>query len=217
MIKAVIFDFDGVIIDSEAVRYRTIEKLFLDNFNMKTPSFEDTVKSNKQITVKSLKETYSINEDLQSLYAKRNKLLSETFSDSSDILPVKGLFEFLISLKKEGYKIAIGTSGFRNYVESILDTLNIRKFFEVLVTREDVQHKKPAPDTFLLAAKKLGVEAGDCLVLEDAQHGLEAANAAGMKCIGITTTRSKDALKEAGADVVVNDFTEINLDGIKNF
>jgi beta-phosphoglucomutase-like phosphatase (HAD superfamily) len=100
-------------------------------------------------------------------------------------------------------------------VELILSSLGISEIFDAIVTEEDVERGKPHPDAFLLAAKRCGVEPRRCVVIEDAPSGLEAAKAAGMRCIGVTGTRTKEELSLA--DLVVDRLEKININVIREF
>lgn len=103
-------------------------------------------------------------------------------------------------LKDAGFRLAVGSSGPRDNVDLVLDAGKIREFFDAVVTGNDVTRGKPAPDPFLLAAERLDVPADACAVIEDAPPGIEAAKAAGMLAVGVTTTHTADQLRNAGAD-----------------
>jgi beta-phosphoglucomutase-like phosphatase (HAD superfamily) len=97
----------------------------------------------------------------------------------------------------------------------VIGSLGIRDFFQAIVTGEDVTHGKPNPEVFLLAARKLGVAPGRCVVLEDAHVGIQAARAAGMKVIGVATTHPADSLRDA--DRVVHRLDELELATIQSW
>lgn len=111
--------------------------------------------------------------------------------------PQPGLRRLLEGLAGRGIPCAIGSSALRGNIEACIDALGFRPFFRAIVTGDDVQHGKPAPDIFLEAARRIGCAPGACVVFEDAPAGIEAARAAGMRAIGILTTNPSESLKRA--------------------
>ena len=123
------------------------------------------------------------------------------------IRPINGLVEFLDDLQKSGAQIALGSSACNENIDFTIDSLNIRKYFSVIVGSEMVERAKPAPDIYLKAAELMNVSPADCVVFEDALAGIEAARAAGMKVVGVASSMTAEDLRHT--DIVVNDFTEI--------
>lgn len=116
---------------------------------------------------------------------------------------------FLQDLVALGVPLALATSSRKMKMELVLEEVGLLKYFNVLVSGEDVDKGKPSPDIFLLTAQRLGVPPSQCLVLEDAVNGVKSAKAAGMKCIAITHTHHADDLQLA--DLVVADFSELSV------
>jgi beta-phosphoglucomutase family hydrolase len=114
------------------------------------------------------------------------------------IAPLPGALEWVNLLHRQGWRQAIASAAPRANVETILDVLHASEFFEAIVSAEDVHRGKPDPEVFLIAATKLGVALKRCIVVEDAEHGIEAARAAGMKSIGVSQNG-----KQLPADIVV--------------
>lgn len=120
-----------------------------------------------------------------------------------------GIRETLAGLREAGIRIAIGTSGPRENVELVLRESGLEPLFDAVVTGFDVRHGKPAPDCFLLAAERLGLPPKSCVVVEDAPVGIQAARAAGIRCVGLIGTHPAQALESAGCDALVGKLTEI--------
>jgi HAD superfamily hydrolase (TIGR01509 family) len=120
--------------------------------------------------------------------------------------PVLGVREFLESLEKLGVPCAVGTSASRWDAERLLDDLGLLRFFDVMVTADDVMLGKPDPEVWMQVARRLRVPAGRCVVFEDAPVGIQAAVAAGMHAIGVTTAHRDDELVAAGASLTIADF-----------
>jgi beta-phosphoglucomutase len=130
------------------------------------------------------------------------------------LTPLPGVIKIIKELKSEDFKLAIGSSGPPENVDLLLDHLKIKAYFDVIITAAEVKKGKPEPDVFLIAAKILNINPKNCLVIEDAPVGIEAANRAGMISLALTTTHNKEELD--GAKLIINDFTEIELSDIKS-
>jgi beta-phosphoglucomutase-like phosphatase (HAD superfamily) len=109
--------------------------------------------------------------------------------------------------------MALATSSRKMKMKLVMEKLDFLQYFDAIVTGEEVHHSKPAPDIFLLAAKKLDLSTQDCLVIEDAASGVTAAKSAGMKCIAITTTHKEEDLEHA--DLIIHSFKEINFEQLE--
>ncbi len=118
-----------------------------------------------------------------------------------------GFEEFSEGLKDSGIKIALATSNTWEMADKVLTKVNLQNFFEEVTTSDEVTYTKPDPDLFLLSADKLGIERGECLVIEDAVSGVEAAHRAGMKVVAISRSETADLLQDA--DLVVEGFSEL--------
>lgn len=120
-----------------------------------------------------------------------------------------GLIPVLEALRAAGGKLAVGSSAPPENVDLVLDSGEIRGYFAAVADGSQVKRGKPAPDVFLLAAEKLRMEPRECTVIEDAPAGIRAANAAGMRAIGLSTTHTREQLREAGAHVLIDSLDEL--------
>lgn len=217
MIRAIIFDFDGVITDSEPVHLRMFQKVLSEmgiTLNAKEyyevylgmddkGCFSTILKSNGIGTAPQL---------IQSLIQKKTKYLMEYIKNDLFIYP--GVVELVDSAKKD-YLLAIASGALRHEIEFVLESAGIRSAFSVIVSAEDVSEGKPNPECFNKALERLNgmggekIKKDDCLVIEDSIAGIEAAKAAGMRCVAVTNTYSHDRLTLA--DRVVTELSEINL------
>lgn len=109
---------------------------------------------------------------------------------------IDGLDNFLENARQAGIKMAIGSAAIPFNIDFVLDNLNIRPYFQTIVSADDVADSKPDPETFLKAAQLLGVEPSACVVFEDAPKGVEAAQNAGMACVVLTTAHSKEEFSQ---------------------
>ena len=120
----------------------------------------------------------------------------------------------LLEMTKKNFKVALGTNSRYREVEIIFNKLDFDKYFDLKLARDHVKNPKPNPEIYLKAAELLGVKPNECIVFEDSIIGVKAAKAAGMYCIALVNTYTKDNLKEA--DILVNNYNEITLDVLKN-
>jgi beta-phosphoglucomutase-like phosphatase (HAD superfamily) len=213
MIKAVIFDMDGVIVDSEPIESLAWEKV-LAEYNKK-PIFND----NGLIHVvgrNSLEEVmgkHGLNEDPEVVRSRKRVIFGELVV--KDLIPISGFTKLFKALKKEKFKLALASNRFEEHVLLIADKLRIRKSFKAIVGNSPEIKTKPAPDIFLKAAEKLGINPGYCLVIEDSEHGITAAKTAGMKVIAVPNkyTMYQDFSK---ADKIVDSLLRISVQMLEN-
>lgn len=212
MLGGVIFDFDGVIVDSHPAHIQAWKTFLLSkgkHVNHADLSFVREGAKREEILRHFLGELTA--EQIASYGAEKDKLFQ---ARGSEVKLVRGFAEFLLQLDAAALPSAVATSGSRRRVEQALEAFNIRYRFRAVVTGNEVDKGKPDPALFLLAAQALQVEASRILVCEDAVAGVVAAKSAGMKCIGIAANGRDPMLAEAGADLVVRDFSHTNLDDI---
>jgi beta-phosphoglucomutase len=125
---------------------------------------------------------------------------------------IKGLDIFLKKTYEEGIKLAIGSAAIMYNIDFVLDGLQIRKYFEAIVSADDVVHSKPDPETYLKCAEKLNIDAKDCLVFEDAPKGVETAYNAGMDCLVITTMHTEDEFKSFSNVIrIIKDYDSLKI------
>ena len=212
MLAGVIFDFDGVIVDSHPLHLEAW-KDFFGTMNREVADHELAVVLEGAKREEILRHFLGELSDQQiKLYGERKQRLYQQRAGRLKL--VRGFADFFADLESAGLPAAIATSGSRQRVEDALAFFSLRDCFQVIVTGEDVADGKPAPALFQLAARRLELNTKDILVCEDAVSGVIAANAAGMKCLALAANGRGPRLKEAGADLVVEDFTAVKLDDV---
>ena len=123
---------------------------------------------------------------------------------------IDGLLGFLEELKYQRLALAVASSGSRNPVDFLLDRLDLKKLFQVVITGDEVEQSKPHPAVFLAAAQHLGIAPPELIAFEDAVSGVKAARSAGMMCVGIAQPERGAILLDAGANYVVPDFQSLS-------
>jgi beta-phosphoglucomutase family hydrolase len=208
---AIIFDMDGVLIDSGRFHLESWQRLAEENgIECSESLFWETFgQTNRQILPR-LFERELREEELSRLGDRKEELYREIVAHQAE--PMPGVPALIDGLVNRGWRIGIGSSGPRANVELIIDRFALGKIVSAFTSSEDVTHGKPDPEVFLKAAEKMGVDPKACVVVEDAIHGIEAAHRAGMKCIAITTTNPAEAL--SAADLVIETFEELSCNRV---
>ena len=201
---------DGVIVDSEGYQFESFKELFSPyGVNLSKDNFNWVGKTSRD-NIQNVVEKNDIKEELEVLRERKGKIYAELIKDN--ITPMQGAVELINSLSKK-YILAIASSSVIKNVEMILNGLHIRDKFEVIVSGDQVQKGKPDPEIFLKALEKLKLQPDECLVIEDAQTGVEAAHKAGIKCITVPNqyTKNQDFSK---ATKIINSLTELKIENI---
>lgn len=210
MIKAVIFDMDGIIVDSDPIESLALEQM-LKEYG-KTPilnhvGLAHTPGATSDEYWDSLMKKYNFNENVAVLRERKREIFVEIITKG--ITPMSGTLELIQKLKKKKIKIAVASSRFLKHVFLILELLEIKKYFDAITGPTKTVKRKPFPDIYLEAAKALGVPPALCVALEDTETGILSAKNAGMKVIAIPNkfTKSHDFSK---ADKIVTSLSDIN-------
>jgi len=213
-IKAIIFDLDGVIVDTAVFHYQAWKKLANSmGFDLTEAQNEKLKGISRLESLDILLEIGKINsmsdEEKQQLATKKNEWYRENILKMTpqDILP--GVKNFLAELKKADYKIAIGSSS--KNAGTILERIGMKNFFDAVVDGTKITRSKPDPEVFLKGAQELNIPPEQCLVFEDAESGIEAAKNAGMKTIGVGNPENLPQ-----ADKVIPGFQNVNISIIEN-
>ena len=149
--------------------------------------------------------------DWHKIAAEKEEIYREIFERT--IAPAPGLVDFLKSLKSEGFKTAVGSSGNTPNVNFVLSKCGITPYFDAIANGDMITHGKPDPEVYLLAAKKLGLDPAECIVAEDAPVGIEAARRAGCAVVAIASTFDRSALSDY--DLLIDNFTQISTDDLR--
>ncbi len=207
-LRAVIFDMDGVLIDSEPLHERAQKIVFAAN-SLEVP--DDVLGTFKGQTEEDVFE-FIVREfghdGLDPVDLVRQK--HETYrSLMPELRPVTGSADFVRFLQESDYRLALTTSATRHDQQYALKTLGLDQLFEVIVTAEDVTRPKPHPEPYMTTVERMALEPGVCLVIEDSLNGVRSALEAGCAVAGLTTSFSRSALLQQGAEIVVDTLNEL--------
>ncbi len=210
MIKAVIFDLDGSMVDSMWM-WRTIDIDYLGRFDIELPEDLQSCIEGMSFseTAAYFKKRFQIPDDIEKIKADWNQMAWDKYTYE---VPLKeGVLDFLEYCKGQGIKMGIATSNSRKLVENIISVHNLERYFTCIMTGCDVEKGKPSPDIYLAVAKELSVEPEDCLVFEDIIPGIMAGKAAGMQVCAVYDeySRHQDEDKRRLADYYTYHFREL--------
>jgi beta-phosphoglucomutase family hydrolase len=218
MVEAVIFDMDDVVLDSSAIHERAWdEALGRHGASMDMLEKGEVARifgMRMREICEFLVKRFGLDADPEEIDAERHNTMMEIMAREME--PSDGLMQLLGMLKGKGMRLALATSGVDDYVDLVLDKLNLRSRFDAVVTGDDVEKGKPDPEVFLKAASKLGVLPGQCVVIEDAQKGIQAAHAAGMKAIGYQNLNHPYRQDLSEADIVINSLEEVTWEMVES-
>ena len=185
MLKGIIFDMDGVLINSEPFHYRVWKETLRERgIDLDYEVYKDCIGSTIGTLMQILHKHYGISLEDTSLREEMNAKKEELIRKEGYPPLIPYVKELLEKLYKGGYGLAVASSSPLSYIEKVTDHWGIRKYFHSLVSGESVENPKPAPDVFLKAARQLGFSPEECIVIEDSENGCKAAKNAGITCIG---------------------------------
>jgi HAD superfamily hydrolase (TIGR01509 family) len=208
MLKAFIFDFDGVIVDSEKYWDSLLEEAFKERIpQFKHETLSRMMGQSAHGVVDLLNAEYNLNFTFESYIAMIDTQVMDVYLKKCELMP--GLLDLVKRLQSQGVPQAIASSSQRKWVQASVDHFEIRSYFPVIVTGDDAPGRaKPLPDLYLLAAEKLEVDPAQCIAIEDSKNGTISAKAAGMVCIGLRSDMNPSQDLSA-ADWVTEDMNQI--------
>lgn len=211
MFEAIIFDMDGVLVDSEPFHTQIEKRQFeLNGLSIPEEEHQKYMGTASELMWREIHEKYETEITDEELLEQNRSESIRFFSELGHIPVMDGLPELLEKLRSRNYPMAVASSSFPEIIELLLVKADLKKYFRVIVSGEEAGKSKPAPDIFLLAAQKLGVAPENCLVVEDSQNGIKAARAAGMFCVAYQGG-SADPEKQKEADTMIKNYAQLEM------
>lgn len=213
MHKMVIFDMDGVLIDSEGF-YKEINAQHFEELGVQITEeeYESFIGISADLMWSYIKEKGKLPQDVATLRREEKERKYE-YLVREPLEPMPGIPALLKKLKEQNYTLSLASSSSRKNIEVIVQKLNIASYFACMVSGEEVKNGKPAPDIFLKAAALAGVAPQNCCVIEDSNNGARAAKAAGMQCVGLRSPNSGQQDLSL-CNLIIDDFAERNVQKI---
>jgi beta-phosphoglucomutase family hydrolase len=216
MLEAVIFDWDGVVVDSSSAHKASWEQL-AEERNLVLPEDHFTLsfgRVNKVIIPEIFRWTLDP-EQIKEL-ADRKELLYREILKETGLEPLPGALDLFNNLRDAGIPMAVGTSTPLENVKAVIEMIGAQDNFDAIISSEDVSRGKPDPEVFLKAASALGAAPENCVVFEDAIYGIQAALAAGMKAVALTTTHRVKHFDSTWPHRIVGNLEDVSLSMLLN-
>jgi HAD superfamily hydrolase (TIGR01509 family) len=208
-IRAVIFDMDGVLVDSEALINVAALAMFKEKgLDVQPEDFLPFVGAGERRYIGGVAEKHGFPVDLDEAKRRTYEIYLDLVPSQLEAFP--GAYDLVLACRAAGLRVAVASSADRIKVTANLQKLGLPpEVWDAVVTGEQVTKNKPSPDIFLLAARNINAEPSECVVIEDAVNGIQAAKAAGMRCIAVASTFPAERLQEA--DVVREKISQVRL------
>ncbi|MFC7356808.1 HAD family hydrolase [Jejudonia soesokkakensis] len=208
-LKAVLFDMDGVIVDTEPLHRKAYYKMFSDvNIEVSQDLYESFTGQSTINICKTLCERYSLSESAETLVRIKRKHFKYLFANDTDLSLLDGVLHLIKNLHKNGITLVLASSASMPNIDRIFNRFDLNQYFIAKLSGADLKESKPHPEIFIKAAKASGHKKENCVVIEDSTNGIAAAKAAGIFCIGYDSLHSKNQ-DYSKADWVVHDFSKL--------
>ncbi|MBT0606721.1 HAD family hydrolase [Aequorivita echinoideorum] len=216
MLKAVIFDMDGVIVDTEPLHKKAYHNMFSDvEIEVNPVMYEGFTGQSTENICKFLCSEFQLSRDPSDLMAIKRKHFKYLFENDAELSLLDGVLPLIQNYYNHGMKLVLASSASMPNINSIFKRFDLDKYFIAKLSGADLKESKPHPEIFIKAAQVTGFSTGECIVIEDSTNGIEAAKAAGIFCVGYNSLHSKN--QDYGkADLVIQNFSEIEYDKISH-
>ena len=215
MIQTVIFDMDGVIVDTEPVHHFAYNQHFKQLNIEITPEMYASFTGNSTKNIfEKLKAHFNLKEDVTTLVATKRNLFNDAFDHKEDLYLLEGVEDLIKELHTNDIQLVLASSSAHVTINRIFTRFNLHQYFTHIVSGEDFPKSKPHPAIFQHAAFLSGTPIENCIVIEDSTNGILAAKAAGIYCIGYDSVNSK-MQDYSKADKVISHFNELSFEKIK--
>ena len=216
MVKTVIFDMDGVLVNSEPLHH---EVSLVQFKNLDIEVTDDvfatfTGNSNKMIYQK-LKDRFELQQEIGDLIATKNKLFIEAFDKKENLNLIPGVKELIVDLYNNGVQLIVASSSEMEIINKVFERFNLDPYFTHKVSGNDFPESKPNPAIFVKAASYSKAPIQECVIIEDSTNGIKAAKAAGIFCIAYKS-EEVDNQDQSLADIIIYDYKDLDFERIKN-
>ncbi|WP_367753733.1 HAD family hydrolase [Flavobacterium sp. WC2430] len=217
MIQTVIFDMDGVIVDTEPVhRYAYFQQFGELQIDVTEEMFTSFTGNSTRNTFQKVKDIFQLNHDVEDLIQRKRTIFNDAFDKKADLELLAGVENLIKDFHKKGMQLILASSASKVTIERVFNRFKLHDYFTHIVSGEDFPMSKPHPAIFEHAASLSVAPKENCIVIEDSTNGIKAAKAAGIFCVAYNSFHSKDQdLSEA--DVIINHFSDINFEMVSQY
>ena len=216
MIKTVLFDMDGVIVDTEPVhRFAYFEHFKELGIDVTEEMFTTYTGNSTRNVFQRIKEHFGLDHEVESLIQRKRSIFNDAFDYKEDLTLLEGVEDLIKDLHSNGIQMILASSASKVTIDRVFRRFNLHQYFSHIVSGEDFPKSKPDPAIFLHAAKLSGDSRDQCIVIEDSTNGVKAANAANIFCIGYRSFHSKLQNLET-ADMIISKFSEIDAAKVRS-
>lgn len=215
MINTVIFDMDGVIVDTEPVHHYAYKEHFKQlNIDVSQEMYSSFTGSSTKNIYSRIKEYFNLEQEIEILVRGKRDFFNNAFDKKEDLFLLDGVEDLIKELHSNGMQLVLASSSANGTIERIFNRFDLHQYFTFKVSGEDFPKSKPHPAIFLKAAELAQTSVENCIVIEDSTNGIKAANAATIFCVGYKSFHSK--LQDySSADLVIEHFSELSFDKIR--
>lgn len=214
MIKTVIFDMDGVLVNSEPLHHQVFQVQFKELNIVVSDDLFATFTGNANKTIyEKLKNNFAIQESAENLIAQKNRLFIEAFHNDSSHNLIEGVKDLIIELHQKGMQLIVASSSEMEIIDAIFERFDLNQYFTYKVSGADFPESKPNPAIFLKAVELSGHLKSECIVIEDSSNGIKAANSAGIYCIAYKAP-DVNSQNQTLADEIVYNYNALNFEKI---
>lgn len=216
MLKAVIFDMDGVIIDSEPMHNKAYHDMFNEvGIHVSTEFYESFTGQSTINICKRLCDHFNLDQSPEALVALKRKHYKHFFESNSELALIDGVLDLIKDYHSNGLKLVLGSSAAMTSINQIFERFDLNQYFIAKLSGGDLKQSKPHPEIFIKASEATGFSKNECFVIEDSTNGIEAAKAANIFCVGYDSFHSKNQ-DYSKADMVITDFYEIEFNKVSS-
>jgi len=216
MVKTVIFDMDGVLVNSEPLHHEVSLVHYKDlNIEVTDDIFATFTGNSNKMIYQKLKDRFELQQEIEDLILAKNNLFIDAFDKKEDLELMPGVRDLIIDLHKNGVQLIVASSSEMEIIDKVFERFDLNQYFTHKVSGNDFPESKPNPAIFIKAASYSIAPIEECVIIEDSTNGIKAAKAAGIFCIAYKS-EGVDSQDQSLADVIIYDYKDLNFEKIKN-